>query len=622
MSNYGSINKSEEDCSTEVDALIDDGIPVVDPAPSSRKKWYLAGGFVTFLSLMVFSRSRTDGLYAQLLKDNGSFCFNDNACKSNNCCTIDSLFGKVGTCENCCISADCKSKVEQPPAGEYGKPFCRDNECVATLGGEPYTFPQEGYTVWLPSETIDNSNTFQKYTVPRTIYSDVPGTPVFEQVWYIDFNEQDPSLFNKDDIKVNETHISIPKNQAFHSGYSRSLLMYDEHETGIITSVVLDNTYSVVSDFPELSFVEKYHTLTYDGVVDTSRGDYIKEKSDEQLQSDFTFFSLAGWLTDALLSAFALVKENVPDAQFEAGVDKAHTWQVRRYVNSYPEDDVGTLNPSSSSRWASQAEKAKEAYNLAKDVDFVREYKKSENHCKHFEQLESLGQDETHAIFPLGRPITTLAGEGVTSPVYYLSFAGGHATFDYDEDTNVLQIFYLGYAYSRQYNDVNFPGPYPNGIYVSPVAEGSDYVVVDTDGRSNIYQQLEQPENTGTDPEKEPDFTLWARPRSETCLERYENGDFWEEIDIESIFDSIFTQLTGYVNILKGTVGGYPCANIWSRNDYGRGTHGFGTTEVSVWAHALTEIPDFITKEITNAKYWDSWKCFFQNKNQALCEED
>jgi len=208
MSNYGSIDKNKEDNSTEVDTLIEDGIPILDRQPPSSKKWYLAGGFVTLLLLLVFSRSRTDNLDASLLKKGiGDYCLTafDN-CGSNFCCP-KFLSGTFGSCQTCCQDSDCMSEIEQPPAGEYGKPFCLDNErgeneCRAS-DEERDSIPKEGYTVWNPSETIDNSHEFQKYEMPRTLYSDVPATPAFELLWYIDFNEQDPSLFNKDDVHVN-----------------------------------------------------------------------------------------------------------------------------------------------------------------------------------------------------------------------------------------------------------------------------------------------------------------------------------------------------------------------------------------------------------------------------------
>jgi hypothetical protein len=622
MSNYGSIDNNKEDNSTEVDALIEDGIPLVDRPPPSSKKWYLAGGFVTLLLLMVFSRSRTDDLDASLSNGVGALCTPSfDLCGSNICCPT-TLLGTLGKCQACCANSDCMSKIEQPPAGEYGKPFCLENECRASPEGGGFPIPKKGYTVWNPSETIDNSHEFQNYEMPRTLYSDVPATPAFEHLWYIDFNEQDPSLFNKNEVYVNETHVMIPKGMPMHAGYSKSYHMYDEHETGVVTLITLENDYSMVADYPKLSFVEKYHTLTYDGKKDTTRGDFFNQMAETQMDYiPWTKSNLLGWAYKAFLITKAVFATNTIDAQVEAGVDRALTWQIRRYVNSYPKADTGSLNPSSSGSWASHTEKAKQAYKLAKDDNFKREYVKSEQHCKHFEQTDGIGETPTHSIFPLGRPITTYSGEMVTSPVYYLGFIVGHVTFDYDK-SGVLQILYQGYSVSRQYMDVKFPGPYDNGLYVSPVAKGIDYVVdPDTDGRTNVFLKADQPEDIGTDPE-EAEYTLWARPRSETCDPIFEDGDFWEKIDLKKGESSIWSGLVNTVDVLQGVVGGMPCANIWMRADYGRGSHGFGTAESGVWGHFLTEVTDKKTKKFGLAKFWDSWECFYRNKEQALCAKD
>jgi hypothetical protein len=143
MSNYGSIDNNKEDNSTEVDALIEDGIPLVDRPPPSSKKWYLAGGFVTLLLLMVFSRSRTDDLDASLSNGVGALCTPSfDLCGSNICCPT-TLLGTLGKCQACCANSDCMSKIEQPPAGEYGKPFCLENECRASPEGGGFPIPKK-----------------------------------------------------------------------------------------------------------------------------------------------------------------------------------------------------------------------------------------------------------------------------------------------------------------------------------------------------------------------------------------------------------------------------------------------------------------------------------------------
>merc|ERR1719491_285331 len=613
MTTYRSINQNDDS-----DVPINYTPPIANQ--SSSKKWYAASGsFVSIIVLMLLNRGRASNL------ENGSTCFSDGNCESSVCAPI-SFFGTVGKCVTCRTRIDCvtKLKLGQPPAGEFGADLCVDNKCQAYANGESTQIPNSGYPVWAPSETIDNAKVFRKYNMPRTVYSN-ESTPVFEHVWYIDFNDQDLS-FNKDDVNYNGTHIEIPNSAMIHAGYSKSYHMYDEHETGISTLVTFENPYSLVADYPKLSFTEKLHTLTYDGKKDTARGDYIKPLSEEGMKEKW---SMRKWLKRAVPKFAAVILRDTITSQIESGIDKAIAWQIRRYTKSYPKDDTGKLNPTSLSGWASHAEKAKQAINFAKDVDFKREFKKSEQHCKHFEETEGLAVTDTHSIFPLGRPITVFSGEVVHSPVYYLGFVVGYANVHYDENKNVLQIYYQGYSVSRQYSDVKFPGPYPSGLYVSSVGEGSEYDVdPDTDGRSDLFVKFEQPKDDRSmgipflSPKEEADFTLWSRPRAETCNPAVENDAFWEEIDLTKKDDSTYDAIVQTSHTLKGVVSGMPCANIWMRSDYGRGTHSFGLLEIAVWGHFLGEVPDNETQPLALAKWWDSWECFYHNKDQALCAED
>ena len=102
---------------------------------------------------------------------------------------------------------------------------------------------------------------------------------------------------------------------------------------------------------------------------------------------------------------------------------------------------------------------------------------KSEQHCKHFEDLDGVSYTEDTVTFPLSRPITGFSGEMVNAPVHYLGLGVGYIIVDYDPSTNILEIFYQTFAHARQHSDVKYPGPYPNGLYVTPVADGDDYVV-------------------------------------------------------------------------------------------------------------------------------------------------
>lgn len=344
----------------------------------------------------------------QVCTDFGSRCYYDSDCVSEICYRqLPFPVNYYGVCKDCNHHSECAAQVTQPPAGEFGKPFCDDDmKCVAHVLGES-RIPEEGYPTWVPSETLDNSYSFPKIAMPRRVLEN-PG-PVFEQVWYIDLNEQEES-FNKEDVRVNGTHIQIPSFTPIHAGYSTSFHQYDEHETGISTFIAGKNDVSMVTPYPKAWFVEKKHTLTYNGVKDTSRGDFIRQKSDEALSESWAHNS---WLRKALDQFVTTGLRNSIPQEIEAGIDRAIAWQVRRYARSHQDDH----NPNISSSWAAHTEKAKRAIAYAKNSEFNREYPKSEQICYHMEEGYGVDASETHITLPLGRPSTTISGQMVRRSV-------------------------------------------------------------------------------------------------------------------------------------------------------------------------------------------------------------
>lgn len=164
------------------------------------------------------------------------------------------FFHWYGVCKDCRHGSQCAKRVTQPPAGEFGKPFCLDNECVAHVHGESI-IPPEGYLTWVPSETLDNSKSFPKIAVPRRVH-DRPG-PVFEHVWHVDLNEQMES-FDRGDVKANATHVMIPNYTPILAGYSRSFHQYDQHEAGIATLFAADNHVSMATPFAKAGMNASY----------------------------------------------------------------------------------------------------------------------------------------------------------------------------------------------------------------------------------------------------------------------------------------------------------------------------------------------------------------------------
>lgn len=635
MTNYQSITAP-----VETEPLVRGNTPpVVHGENSSSYKRFIIGPLVGLFILGVAVHcSHYFGATNPSSQDAESFLFEIPNCNPNAedscgpekvCCPWTngyiSPIGLFGTCQTCCSAFDCIERVEQPPAGEFGATVCLNNDqCVVYAdGAESSKIPPEGYPVYVPSETIDNSKKYRKYVMPRKVFSDLPGEPVMESSWYFDFNEQDES-FNKDSIVSNGTHITIPSHQKMHAGYSKKYLPFSEEETGIVTLIMADNVYSVVAQYPKLSFVEKYHTLTFQGDKDAARGEYVEKVSAQQIK-DEPKFSLSEWLLHAYATTLALLRRSTISSQVDAGVDLALSWQIRQYVDSFPEEDAGSLNPSSPG-WSSHSAKAQNAIKLAKDMTFVREHVKSEQHCKHLEVGRgpyTVSHTRDTVTFPLGRPITIFSGEMVLAPSHYLGVNVGHLTADYDEDNGVLQLYLQGFSTSRQYHDAKFPGP-PGfaGLYLSPVAEGSDYVVdpeKDSRGDTHVKAPPDHFFKSEFIRSDTPDLTLWRRPLADRCENKTLNAAFWEEIDITKNDNSIYDRLSQQVATAKGIVRGMACSSSWMKADYGEGTHGFDAGEVGVWAHSLGEIRDDHTKEMTLAPWWDEWECFYQDLDLTSC---
>ena len=517
---------------------------------------------------------------------------------------------------------DCAVYIEQPPPGEFGLPLCVDNTCQAYKNKESSSIGPEGYHTWMPSETLDNSKRFHEGLVPRYVMDDQPGKPLVEQLYYIDLNDQNDERFDNDAVIANETHITIPSVHFMHAGYSKSYNHLGDYETGIVTFMMSPNTVSLVTDYPKVAFTEKYHALTHIGAKDTSRGDYVLQRSEEGMKQEW---STAAWIRWAATTFLAAMRRDVPFAILESVLDRAHSWQIRRWVRSYPQEDTGKINPTDTPGWATHTARAKRAIELARDPNFVRDLAYSQYECKHIEASPGLTTDESSVTIPLGRPLVFHSGEDQQSPQYFISVNSGYGTLHFNPETNVLQMYLQFFQYSRQNADVRFPGAHPPGVWLRPLAEGSEYAVDPSrDGRTDEYHSLERPSDSipqslpfGPDAE----FTLWLRPVSETCDQSTLESDFWEDIDLDAWQSSKWNELLQTKNFYEAVVHGIACGPQWMREDYGRGSKGFGTMEFATWLHMLTEVDSKNTKFTATNDVWDEWECFYQNKEMAICTD-
>lgn len=552
----------------------------------------------------------------------------DARCESGHCCWNERIHS--GRCSVCCTNTDCTNDMPQPPEpGYFGTPFClKSYTCSAFKDGDASQIPSTGYPIWIPT---DDDKDFKKLVIPRTVV-DRQGGPVSEQVWYFDLKEQ-PDTSVLDDIEYNGTHIRIPLYKQMLAGYSRTYTMYDEHETGIVTATYLPNEVSVITDKPKAGMIEKYHTLTYEGEYSTARGEYMRKRNEAELaeEPEFNLGNFAGrmdmlaiiWGITAIISAYV-----------EAGVDKALLWQLRRYAAQ--DHSNSHMNPDSPS-WAHHTRLAKAAITLSKDASFLtnRPHKKSENHCKHFEDGTGVDVGDTHITIPLDRPITTLSGEMVYSPMYYLGLSAGINIVHYDDENKVLQMFYQSFQQSRQYSDVEHQTDQqnPSGLWMSRVSSGEEFDIDPAlDGRSDILIDLEKPSFVGDDILKAlgtlfkltPDYSVFARPMADTCDRNYVDSEKWEEmwenIRLTGEGDNAYHSLMLSKDLIGVSNRGVACGGIYMRNDYGNSTHGFGVNEFGVWNHLLLEVSQGHTKEMATADWWDEWECFYTGTDPSVCK--
>jgi len=522
-----------------------------------------------------------------------------------------------------------------PPPGEWGKHICDtstpQHECRAYKNGKYSLIGKEGYPVWVPSETKDNSKEFQKINIKREIISDDPEDPPMEIAYYFDFNDQDED-FNNTGISCNGTHITIPTYNKVHAGYSKSYKAFNESETGIVTSYFAVNDFSVVADYPKVDQVQKYHTLTFNGLKDTARGDYVRNLSAKQVKKEPTF-DRNGFISRAVAQVLALQRGKGIRAQVHANVDRALAWQIRRYVRDFNNTGIDKALTPGDPRWKSHSTKAKDAIGLAKNINFQREYLKSELHCNHLEYgvpgggFTVDGTDDTVTI-PLGVPITTFTGETVVSPSHYIGFGLGTYTAHYDDKNGIFQVFFQGFLNARMYGDAKFPGnttgqgENSSGMFLGRVSKGDDYYVdPDKDGRGDELYQATKPEadRSGMFWPDEPDLTLWQRPYNQRCSSKALKSKFWAEIGNGSGQGNSFESLYQRKRLLQGLIKGMPCSTSWMQSDYGDGTHSFDLHEITVWGHTLMEIRPSNTKEMALAPWWNEWECFYHGKERSLC---
>ena len=318
--------------------------------------------------------------------------------------------------------------------------------------------------------------------------------------------------------------------------------------------------------------------------------------------------------------------------QLEAGIDKAHLWQIRRYS---ADPNVLPPKPETTEGWIHHRQLAQKAIALSKNATFMesRSIRKSENHCRHFENGTGVGFDNTHIILPVDKPLTMLSGEMAFSPMFYLGLNGGYTTVHYDEDARILQFYYRGHQQFRSYTDVEHQtdNTKSSGIWLSRMVIDDDYYAVspNMDGRSDQLMSRNKPllgalsASLGLVSGIQEDTSVFARPMSDTCNSTYvESGNWeekWEAIRLPGSGESDFRALLLGADLIDVSNRAAPCGGTYLRNDYGNDTHYYGYNEFGVWNHMLLELTQGHTRDMSTADWWDEWECFYAGKDLSLC---
>ena len=499
-----------------------------------------------------------------------------------------------GICVECTSDDHCEGQGESGP-GEHPRAFCFENTCSQWKRGQP--LDERGYPLWF-------EGTDEATWIPRNVLEEgnlgEERHAVMEQVWHWDLKQQPEGT----EIVVDDKFVSIPLNAQTIAAYSRTYHQYEEHETGIVTAVFLNNPISLVTPYAVAGMIEKYHTLSYSGNWSTVRSDDIEAvvnartpQENEQAQQEYTerSYKMGGFYT-----ASGLI-----NAQLESGQDQLHLDQIRDYVEEVKEESFGDFE---SLGWALHSVEAQQALADAPGLASL----KSENHCKHFESGAGIEVNSTHISIPLDKPFTTLSGEMVYSPTYYLGLNAGINLARYNAHTDTLEFYYRASQSYRGYSDGVIPSeelPYESGIWVTPVAD--NYPVSTMDGRTDEYYTDIKPETPEDFLDIPVDYSIYDRSQEESCPEELQDrlDNAWEKamlIQAQESSNPVAT-FSNLASLLLVTVEGAPCGANYMRSEYKSGVVGLELNEYSVWVHLILEVDVEYTEQIVMADFWDDW---------------
>jgi len=563
---------------------------------------------------------------------NEESCGRDEDCDSG-FCSKDRwcCFWRDGVCNECRTDKDCGASLRRD---SLSKAYCVDigNEqkvCSAWKHGKP--IDEKGYP--LHSLSINNKEEdenpidwIRRYIHDKDLVSDSNNNeetnnkePVMSQVWRWDLNNQPEGA----SLEANETHVRIPLNTPFHAGYSRTYHAFDnEHETGIVTLILVSNEYSIMMENAHSMMVEKYHTLTYTNDfgddLPTPKASHIEKELVNRPKTKHGMAEAEKKLKKrSLAQAAAIMPTRVADSLMEAGQDLLHLENLRKYLRGRRQDEEGATDEYYSDLWLDNdnnkmSEEAKDALEYAKTEKSM----KSENHCKHFEDYHGIGITETDLEIPLNKPWLAHSGETNLSPSYIFGYNNGIMIAKYDNEKNILEIHYKAYQQYRYHADAGYERP-PSGLWLAPIS--LEYPVMDQDGRSDRFYQEHSWYNEMLNKYRSIPVDYSVYDRTETCDDetRDELADLWDDLDYIEIINesqSTFGDLMDFAGFTRILINGITCASSLMRPDYGPNTVGFEVLEMLVVVHFIIEIDPNFTESLLTSPFWNEWDDFYKKQ--------
>jgi len=527
----------------------------------------------------------------------GESCFRNRYCDSGICSgTI------TGICAECDGDDDCGAP-HLP--GTMTKAFCYKGGdypvCSEFKRGEPIP-PGDGYPIFLGT---DND---PPVWIPRHI---IQG-PAMTLVWHFDLNNQ-PEGFEQ--LSVSSTHIKIPFSQPMLAGYSMDLPMFDEQETGILSTQFTRNPTSIVTPFASAGAQEKYHTLTTNKNLPTNRAKRIREevagrnritkraaKTQATFRAGLTMGHIGANLAIPVIESNQDVRQMIDVREY---IDRVHRGEL-----SVDELDIQDLDERSA--------EAIEALTAAKTLSSI----KSENHCSHFETHESLIVGKKYMEFPLNKPIHMLKGITQFFPSYFFAVNSGAVVVKYDANSNSLEFRFQAFQQSRMNGDT-LDTSVKSGLWVAPIFD--HYPVHPEDGRTDEgydpeLDRWEFKDNFAQYNAIPVDYSYFDR--KPTCSAKTADSIEWtkgeSELDPNA---NIFQEGFNNAVLAKLTVDISLCTSMYMKADNNPGVVGLGMIELIVILHIITEIYPEDRRPMLTTTSWDDYVQFYRD-NEGVGEKE